>query len=121
MAVAVTSDSRFIISGSEDKSLKVFNFVTKQEIYHFQNAHQCKLISFINQIFTALDSITSIAITSNDKFLISASQDKSIKVFDLHTKQEVYHFKDTHESKIFSNDEFKIPLFSGNSLSCSYL
>jgi len=39
-SVAVTSDSKFIISGSSDKSIKVFDILTKQEVHHFQDAHQ---------------------------------------------------------------------------------
>jgi len=31
--------------------------------------------------------------------LVSGSQDKSIKVFDLKTKAEYHHFKDAHDSK----------------------
>ncbi len=39
-AVAVTSDSRYIISGSFDQSIKVFDLHAKQESYSFHNAHQ---------------------------------------------------------------------------------
>jgi len=38
-SVAVTSDRKYIISGSEDKSIKVFDLLTKQQVRHFENAH----------------------------------------------------------------------------------
>jgi len=39
-SVAVTSDNRYVISGSEDKSIKVFDLQTKQQVHHFENAHK---------------------------------------------------------------------------------
>jgi len=45
-----------------------------------------------------------VAITPNNKFVISASKDKSIKVFDLETKEEVHHFKDAHASIDIKSD-----------------
>lgn len=82
----ITSDNKLIISGSQDNSIKVFDFDTKREVHHFQNAHQ--------------RSITSVAITADNRFIISGSHDKSLKVFDLQTKQEVHYFKNAHQGFI---------------------
>jgi len=38
--VAISADDKYIISGSEDKSIKVFDLEIKQQIYHFADAHQ---------------------------------------------------------------------------------
>jgi len=35
-----------------------------------------------------LDKITSVTVTSDDKFIISASGDESIKMFDLYARQQ---------------------------------
>ncbi len=40
--MAVTSDGKYIISGSLDKSLKIFDLNEKREIHHFQDAHEGK-------------------------------------------------------------------------------
>jgi len=87
-SVALTSNNRYIISGSRDKSIKVFDLDTKQEVHDFANAHK--------------HWITSLAVTSNNGFIVSGSVDKSIKVFDLHAKQEVHHFQDAHSEPINS-------------------
>jgi len=84
----VTPDNRFIVSGSFDSSIKVFDLQTKQEIYHFQNAHK--------------KCVTSLAVTSDSRFIISGSWDQSIKVFDLYTKQEVHHIHGAHPRKFVS-------------------
>ena len=84
-SVAITSENRFIISGSSDHSIKVFDLHTKQEVHHFQNVHQ----SLIN----------SIVLTPDNRFIISGSDDKSIKIFDLGAQQETQHFHHTRQGK----------------------
>jgi len=51
--------------------------------------------AIINPFF--LGVIASMTVTSDDKYVISASFDQSIKVFDLQTKQQVHHFENTHQ------------------------
>ena len=49
LSVAVSSDNRFIVSGSSDKSIKVFDLQTKQQLHHFADAHQGTIIlSFLS-------------------------------------------------------------------------
>ncbi len=83
--MAVTSDDKYIISGSSDKSIKIFDFETKQQVHHFQEAHKAP--------------ICSMTITSDDRYMIAGSTGGSIKVFDIQTKQEVHDFDSVHESK----------------------
>ena len=35
----MTKDGQFILSGSNDKSIKLWSFKTKQLIHHFKEAH----------------------------------------------------------------------------------
>ena len=39
--------------------------------------------------------------TSDDKYIITGSADKSVKVFDLQKREDVYHFQEAHERKRF--------------------
>ena len=52
------------------------------------------LLFVINSILS--DTVSSVAISSDATFLISASLDKSVKMYDLHTKQQLHHFIDIH-------------------------
>jgi len=36
----LTSDDKYVITGSADKSIKIIDFETKQEVHHFVDAHQ---------------------------------------------------------------------------------
>ena len=85
--MTVTSDNRYIISGSFDKSIKVFDLQTKQLVRHFENAHKGMEI-YIDYKFIFLDWISSVTVTSDNRYIISGSWDKSIKMFDLYTRQE---------------------------------
>ena len=35
----MTSDMKYLISGSLDKSIKIFNFKTMEPVYHFKDVH----------------------------------------------------------------------------------
>ena len=41
-SVEVSDDNKYVVSGSKDKSIKVFDFATKQEVHHFTNAHESR-------------------------------------------------------------------------------
>ncbi len=100
--VAVTHDNKYIISCSQDKSIKVFDLHTKQQTHHFENIYPCKFLFLSSSYSSFLDYLTSMAVTSDSRYVISGSLDKSIKVFDLKTKQQVHHFTDAHQSKFIS-------------------
>ncbi len=37
--LAMTSDSKYLISGSLDYSIKIWDFATRQLVHHFENVH----------------------------------------------------------------------------------
>jgi len=39
-------DSKFLVSGSLDECIKIFDLSTKQEIHHFKQVHECENIEF---------------------------------------------------------------------------
>ncbi len=100
-SVAVTPDNKYLISGSRDRSLKIFDFDTKQQVHHLEKANEGKSIH-IEVSAHCLDSISSLVVTSDNRFLIFGSFNNSIKVFDLATKQQVYHVENAHQRKLAS-------------------
>lgn len=48
-----------------------------------------------------IESVYCVAVSPNGKYAISGSLDKSIKIFDLTTMKDIYHFKDAHKGKLF--------------------
>jgi len=81
--IAISPDSRFIISGSHDKSIKVFEIASKEQVHHLKNAHT----GYINAVI----------VTPNGKSIVSVSSDKTIKIFDLGNFEKVFHFKNAHQ------------------------
>ena len=46
--MAISADNRFIISGSTDKSIKMFDMGTKELLHHFSDAHSGTIhLSFV--------------------------------------------------------------------------
>ncbi|XXY21628.1 AAA family ATPase [Sorangium sp. So ce216] len=70
--VAVTSDGRFAVSASDDKTLKVWDLATGQPLRTLQG-------------HTA--AVVGVAVTQDGRFAVSASDDKTLKVWDLATGQ----------------------------------
>ena len=52
MAVRVSKDGSMIMSGSKDKSIKVFDFFSKQEIFHQVDAHDSFFLHRIHEFKT---------------------------------------------------------------------
>ncbi|WP_437839851.1 AAA family ATPase [Sorangium sp. So ce1153] len=70
--VAVTSDGRFAVSASTDKTLKVWDLATGQLLRTLE-AHT--------------EPVNAVAVTLDGRFAVSASTDKTLKVWDLATGQ----------------------------------
>jgi hypothetical protein len=41
-SITVSEDRKYIIAGSEEGSIKVFDFETRSELYHFKNVQSGK-------------------------------------------------------------------------------
>jgi len=93
----MTSDGKYIISGSDDCSIKIFAMFKWENTYTFENIHT--------------DWITALALSSNDKVLVSGSNDRSIKVIYLNSHEVANHYSNAHDSpisclKITPNNKF---------------
>ena len=81
--MSMSPDGQFVVSGSQERTIKIFDLQKKQLVHLFKFAHE--------------DAITSITVSPNGRFIVSGSQDRSIKIFDVENKEEVYNFKEAHE------------------------
>ncbi|NEP54540.1 MAG: WD40 repeat domain-containing protein, partial [Moorea sp. SIO3C2] len=76
-AVAITPDGKHVISGADDKTIKVWRWETGAELFTL-SGHT--------------DSVYAVAVTPDGKKLISASKDKTIKVWDWETQKDIFTF-----------------------------
>ena len=74
--VALSGDGRFAVSGSWDKTLKVWDLETGQERCTIHTGHT--------------GTIMAVALSEDGRFAVSGSWDKTLKVWDLETGQEIY-------------------------------
>ena len=92
-ALAVTPDDRFIISGSQDKSIKISHLKTGEIHHHFKDIHEG--LYFVKGILSQrnpIETVRSLKLTPDGRYLISASADKMIKIIDIEEKKQVYSF-----------------------------
>lgn len=84
-ALAITSDVRYLLSGSADKSLKIFDLVEKRFLFSFDNLHE--------------EAILTIAVTPDSKYIITGSQDTNMKIIDLEARNVTHCFEGVHKGK----------------------
>jgi len=84
--VRITSDQNYIISGSRDKSIKIFDIKSKKQVHHFKSVRE--------------GVISSIAVTPDGNLMICGYGNKSIKIFDINTTHKLNHFREVHQGLI---------------------
>lgn len=77
-SVAVTDDGRYVVSGSDDMSVRVWNTAAPSEVASLQG-------------HTA--PVTAVAITPDGHFAVSGSEDNTVRIWDLQRKQELNSLK----------------------------
>jgi parallel beta-helix repeat protein len=75
--VAVTPDGKYVVSGSRDNTVRLWELATGQEVRRFMGH---------------ADWVSSVAVTPDGKYVVSGSKDKTARVWDLATGQEVRRF-----------------------------
>ncbi|MEQ9549824.1 MAG: WD40 repeat domain-containing protein [Coleofasciculus sp. G3-WIS-01] len=84
MALEIVPDTNWLISGSDDRTLKIWDFQTGKEL----------------KIFTGhTAAIRSVAATSDGRLIISGSKDTTLKVWNLKTEEEVFTLKGHSDKK----------------------
>lgn len=93
--ILVTSDGKSFITGSWDKTIKFWSLedFTVKDIW--KQAHYSKKLIF----FGCLDSVANIVVTDDESVMISASNDNSIKMWELENLQLLFNFENCHSSK----------------------
>ena len=85
MSVAVTSDSKYIVSGSEDKTLRIWDILNSKEI-------AC--------MTTHTETIWGVCVSPDMKYIGTASGDKTVGLFSF-PERKLIHSYSGHASPIF--------------------
>jgi WD40 repeat protein len=85
-SVAVTPDGKYVVSGSLDNTVRLWELATGKEVRRFAG-HK--------------DTVLSVAVTPDGKYVLSASADKTVRLWELATGKEVRRFMG-HRSEVNS-------------------
>ncbi len=103
--LAITPDDKYLISGSDDQTIKIWNLETRKELFTLKG-HE--------------DSVNTISITPDGKHLISGSKDKTIKIWHLENREEIFTFTGHTDSinsvKVTSDGQLVISASSDKTL-----
>ena len=84
-AVALSPDGKYLVTGSQDKTAKLWQVSTGREIKTF-SGHS--------------NWVTSIAFTPNGKYVVTGSRDNTAKLWDVTTGKEIRTFADLSERSL---------------------
>ena len=70
-SVAITSDNKYIVSGGEDNTVRIWNLKDRTQEAVLEG-HS--------------DSVISLAITSDSKYIVSCGNDKTVRIWNLQKK-----------------------------------
>ncbi|BAY84698.1 WD repeat-containing protein [Calothrix parasitica NIES-267] len=77
-AVAISGDNKYVVSASEDYTLKVWSLDTGEEFHSFESySHR----------------VNAVAISGDIKYVVSASYDETLEVWSLDTGEEIHSFE----------------------------
>ena len=99
-SIKLSKDDNYLISGAEDKCIKVFSVREKQELHNFSDVHTGMIIVLLLLIILCtIDIINTVTISQDNTFILSVSTDTTIQRLDLQPKQELCNFMgDSHLS-----------------------
>jgi WD40 repeat protein len=103
--LCLSLDGKFLVSGSVDRTIKLWNLATKELIRTFGDI--CD---------RHLGAVLSVAISPDGKTLISGSADKTTKIWDMNTGKEINSFNDYVEQVTSVAISFYDDVFASASL-----
>ena len=87
-SVVLTIDNNYIISCSNDETIRIWNLKTASEEF--------KLIGHRG-------SITSVVVTNDNKYIISCSTDSTIRFWNIQARRQEICFVQVHEKSSLNN------------------
>ena len=90
-AIAISPDGKYIVSGSIDTTIKIWDFKTGE----------C-----LNTLEGHIDSVNSISISPDGKYIVSGSDDDTIKIWDFKTFEYIYTIDKSYQISIDKHGYF---------------
>lgn len=99
--MTVTNDKKYVITAwLSSGDIRIHSVSTKKEVHTFKRAHSCNHKEFYGAKSYDTGRITSIGVSPDDRWLVSADATGQAKVWDLQNLKEIYS-KEKHQAGNF--------------------
>ena len=85
-SVAISSDNKFIISGSEDATIRIWDVASGKLGYPLHSMYRTNVLEGHTK------GVRSVALSKNDQFIVSGSWDKTVRLWDRVTGESIKTF-----------------------------
>lgn len=101
MTLAVSQCDKLILSAGTDYTVSGWSLETGMQEFMIPKAHGGMLINIFFKFGAIIvDYITSVSLSSDDKYIISGSSDGELTVWDIKSRRKLKSFKDVHSLRI---------------------
>jgi len=90
----MSPDGKYLVSGSQDCSVQIFDFETRVPLYHYQ-----KLEKGRGSIYGWIQAVT---VTPDSKFIVTGSENGSMRILNLDVPKRSHAILDAQEDEIYS-------------------
>lgn len=90
--MAVTANDKYFAIGTSENNILLYNLASKKLVYSFENFHRGKINRNFYFIKLVSDEVNTVIFTRDSRYIISSSDDKTIKIIDTLEKMPIANF-----------------------------
>ena len=119
------NDGNLLVSGGDDRIIKIFNKRESKIIKTFDEVHSSNDLALFKQRFNVwifiVDQINCVRWSPSGDKLASASDDKTVKLFDFKTGKVLYTGETSNQSKLSISECMIVIYLSGEANSVCFI
>ena len=97
-SLAITSDDRYVITGSYEGSIRVFDLQKKEKIHTFDKVHKGKIQLILFIYLNPKGLVSSVVISEDRRYIASGSSDSFVYLYEMEKSSLIGTIENAHTS-----------------------